>query len=118
MDPESLLPLNPNDYLILFTLVAGERHGYGIVKEVEKESRGRIRIDPANLYRSMKRLTRDGLVKDADCRPAAEAQGERRRYYAITDFGRRVVTLEASRLAELVEAGRDRKLIPESVTDR
>jgi len=117
MDPEGLLPLNPNDYLILFTLVAGERHGYGIVKEVESESRGRIRIDPANLYRSMKRLMRDGLVKDADRRPTMEADGERRRYYAITDFGRRVVTLEATRLAELVEAGRARNLIPESGRD-
>lgn len=118
MDPESLIPLNPKDYLILFALVSGERHGYGIVKEVNRESRGRIRIDPANLYRSMKRLIRDALVEDADRRPAAEAEGERRRYYAITDFGHRVVTLETARLAELVEAGRALRLIPERGRER
>ncbi len=111
MDPEALLPLNPRDYLILFSLVTGERHGYGIVKEVERESRGKVQLDPANLYRSVKRLIRDGLVVEADRRPAAEAENERRRYYAITDFGHRVVTLEAARLAELADAARARNLI-------
>ena len=111
MDPEALLPLNPRDYLILFSLVTGERHGYGIVKEVERESRGKVQLDPANLYRSVKRLIRDGLVVEADRRPAAEVDNERRRYYAITDFGHRVVTLEAARLAELADAARARNLI-------
>ncbi len=111
MDPEALLPLNPRDYLILFSLVTGERHGYGIVKEVERDSGGKIQLDPANLYRSVKRLIRDGLVVEADRRPAAEAEDERRRYYAITDFGHRVVTLEAARLAELADAARARNLI-------
>ena len=111
MDPEALLPLNPRDYLILFSLVTGERHGYGIVKEVERESGGKVRLDPANLYRSIKRLIRDGLVLEADRRPAAEAENERRRYYAITDFGHRVVTVEAARLAELADAARARNLI-------
>ena len=111
MDPEALLPLNPRDYLILFSLVTGERHGYGIVKEVERESRGKVQLDPANLYRSVKRLIRDGLVVEADRRPAAEVDNERRRYYAITDFGHRVVTLEAARLAELADAARASNLI-------
>ena len=111
MNPEALLPLNPRDYLILFSLVTGERHGYGIVKEVERDSRGRVLLDPANLYRSIKRLIRDGLVLEADRQPAAEAENERRRYYAITDFGHRVVTLEAARLAELADAARARNLI-------
>ncbi len=108
MDPEALLPLNPRDYLILFSLVTGERHGYGIVKEVERDSGGKVQLDPANLYRSVKRLIRDGLVVEADRRPAAEIDNERRRYYAITDFGHRVVTLEAARLAELTDAARAR----------
>ena len=111
MNPEALLPLNPRDYLILFSLVTGERHGYGIVKEVERDSGGKVQLDPANLYRSIKRLIRDGLVLEADRRPAAEAENERRRYYAITDFGHRVVTLEAARLAELADAARARNLI-------
>ena len=111
MDPEALLPLQPRDYLILFALVSGERHGYGIVKEVEKESRGRVELDPGNLYRSIKRLIRDGLVVAAERRPVTDAENEKRRYYGITDFGHRVVTLEAARLAELADAARARNLI-------
>ena len=112
MDAEALLPLHPKDYLILFSLSSGERHGYGIVKEVEAESRGDVRLDPANLYRSIRRLIRDGLVAEADRRPARGSGNERRRYYAITDFGREVVVAEASRLARLADAARARKLIP------
>ena len=111
MDPESYLPVNPRDYLILFALTSGRRHGYGIVKEVERDSGGTVRLDPANLYRSIKRLIRDGLVADEE--PSEDDQGDadRRRYYAITEMGRRVVTLEAARLAGLADAARARRLI-------
>ena len=114
MDPQSLIPLNPRDYLILFTLVSEDRHGYGIVKRVEADSGGQVSLDPANLYRAIKRLIRTGLVEEADERPAPESGGQRRRYYAITDFGREVVALEAARLARLADAARVEKLIPES----
>ena len=112
MDPSALIPLNPRDYLILFSLVGGERHGYGIVKQVEADSGGQVRIDPANLYRAIKRLIRTGLVVETDSRPAPEADNQRRRYYAITDFGREVVALEAARLAALTDAARSENLIP------
>jgi len=112
MDPRSHLPLNPRDYLILFTLLSGERHGYGIVKEVERESRGEVALDPANLYRSLRRLIRDGLVREAGRRSAAHAPGERRRFYDITEAGRQVVTLEAARLARLAESARSKGLLP------
>lgn len=112
MEPRAHLPLQPRDYLILFTLVAGERHGYGIVKDVEQESGGEVLLDPANLYRALKRLIRDGLVRESDRRPAPEAEGERRRYYDITALGREVVTLEAHRLVRLAEAARSKGLAP------
>jgi DNA-binding PadR family transcriptional regulator len=113
MEPESLIPLNPRDFLILFSLAAaGEQHGYGIVKAVERQSDGAVRLDPANLYRSIKRLTRDGLVVEAGRRAAPDTDNERRRFYAITDFGRQVVALEASRLARLADAARAGRLIP------
>ena len=111
MDPESYLPINPRDYLILFALTSGQRHGYGIVKEVERDSGGTVRLDPANLYRSIKRLIRDGLVSDESHPRDAGGDNERRRYYAITEIGRRVVKLEAARLAELADAARARNLI-------
>ena len=114
MDAESLIPLNPREYLILFALAAGERHGYGIVKDVERQSSGRVRIDPANLYRAIKRMIATGLVEEAETRPTAEAGDLRRRYYRITPLGREVVKLEATRLAELTAAARSRRLIPEA----
>lgn len=112
MNPESMIPLTPKDYLILFVLESGERHGYGIVKQVEKESGGQVRLDPANLYRSIRRLVRDRLVREADRRPTGDSSDERRRYYAVTDLGRQVLRLEASRLARLADAARARRLIP------
>jgi DNA-binding PadR family transcriptional regulator len=112
MNPESMIPLSPRDYLILFVLESGERHGYGIVKQVEAESSGQVRLDPANLYRSVRRLIRDGLVRESERREPDEASDERRRYYAVTDFGRQVVRLEAARLARLADAARARHLIP------
>jgi DNA-binding PadR family transcriptional regulator len=108
-----MIPLKPRDYLILFVLESGERHGYGIVKQVEAESGGQVRLDPANLYRSVRRLIRDGLVEESDRRANDESGDERRRYYAVTDFGRQVVRLEAARLARLADAARARALIPE-----
>lgn len=111
-DAESLIPVNPRDYLILFSLVRAERHGYGIVKDVESGSRGGVRLDPANLYRSLKRMMASGLVEETDG-PAQDAAGDRRKYYRLTSLGRRVVELEAARLAALTRAARALDLIAE-----
>ncbi len=111
---QSMLPLSPRDFLILFALVDGERHGYGLVKDVERHSDGTVRIDPANLYRSLKRLMRQGLVEESGRRPAPELDDERRRYYEITDLGGRVLTAEAVRLERLAQAAKAKKLIPQS----
>ena len=105
------LPLNPRDYLILFALADGERHGYGIVKDVESESAGTVRMDPSNLYRTLRRFIHQGLVTESEPRGSGESD-ERRRYYALTLLGRRVVEAEAARLATLAEAARARRLIP------
>ena len=110
-DIQSFLPLQPRDYLLLFALTERPRHGYGLIKDVEDDTAGEVTIDPANLYRSIKRLTKDGLVVQADP-PAGEAsEDERRRYYGITPLGRRVVTAEAARLANLTMLARERNLI-------
>ena len=114
MDAESLIPLNPREYLVLFALATDDRHGYGIVKDVERQSSGRVRIDPANLYRAIKRMIATGLVEEAEARPTDEVGEQRRRYYKITPLGREVVRLEATRLAELTAAARSRRLIPEA----
>ncbi len=112
MDPEGLIPLNPRDYLILFSLVADERHGYGIVKQVEADSHGQVSIDPANLYRAIQRMVDVGLVEDAE--PPADGGGERRRYYQITELGRRVVSADAERMRSLARAAEAEQLIDKS----
>ena len=114
---DRLLPMHPRDYLILFALVDGALHGYGVVKAVETESAGRVRMDPANLYRSLRRLERDGLVEEVEP-PADDASGgaERRRYYALSAFGKRAVAAEAGRLAGLTRAAAAKDLIrPEPI---
>ena len=118
MDPAAQIPLNPRDYLILFSLISEERHGYGIVKRVEHDSLGQVSLDPANLYRAIKRLIRDGLVAESDERPTEESGGQKRRYYSITEFGREVIALEAARLAALADAARAEHLIPGSESRR
>ncbi len=109
-DGYDFLPMNPRDYLVLFSLLNGDRHGYGIVKEIEASSGGTVRMDPSNLHRSLKRLIRDGLVEDARLDEEAGSQS-RRRYYRITAFGVRVVRAEATRLAELTRLAEQRAVI-------
>ena len=108
---EQHLPLKPTVYLILFSLVSGPCHGYGIKKQVEQLSRGKVKLDPGTLYRWMARLLDDGWLEDCDSRPQADQDDERRRYYQLTALGRRIVELESNRLAYLVEAARNYGLV-------
>ena len=109
--PADLLPLKPLHFLMLLTLVDGERHAYAIKKDLA--SRGAHRdVGPGTLYRSIAQLIDAGLIEESDRRPSAELDDERRRYYRVTPFGRRVVVAEAQRLDGLVSAARARRLIP------
>jgi DNA-binding PadR family transcriptional regulator len=109
--PDDLLPLKPLHFLMLLTLVEGERHAYAIKKDLA--ARGTHRdVGPGTLYRSIAQLIDAGLIEESDRRPAAELDDDRRRYYRVTAFGRRVVVAEAQRLDSLVAAARARKLIP------
>ena len=111
--PSDFLPMNPRDYLVLFSLTAGERHGYGIVKEVEDQSAAAVRMDPSNLYRSLKRLMKLGLVAESELRQDQDS-AERRRFYSLTALGNDVVEAEARRLAQLTDTAKARNLISRS----
>lgn len=111
-DVSAALPMHPRDFLILLALVDGALHGYGLVKAIETESEGEVLMDPANLYRSLRRLERDGLVAEA-AGPADGGEGDdRRRYYGLTDFGRAVAVAEAARVRRLVRVARTKDLLP------
>lgn len=111
-DPADYLPLKARDYEILFVLARGEMHGYGLVKEIEDRTGGVVSLEPASLYRRLRRLRADGLVKPAEERPTPEADDERRRYYRITELGREVLRAEAMRMRSLVREAETEELLP------
>jgi DNA-binding PadR family transcriptional regulator len=88
----------------MLSLAGGEQHGYGIMQEVLERSGGKVRLWPATLYGSIKRLMEAGLIQESDERPAPELDDARRRYYRLTAPGRRVLDAECDRLQELVSA--------------
>ena len=99
---EDLLPLTPAVFHILLALADGERHGYGIMQEVVQRTDGAMRMGPGTLYGSIKRMQADGLIEASDERPDPSMDDERRRYYRLTDFGRRVLQAEARRFEQVV----------------
>jgi DNA-binding PadR family transcriptional regulator len=110
-NPEAWLPLTPAMFHILLALADKERHGYEIMREVEERSEGEMRIGPGTLYGSIKRMLNDALIEELDERPDPEFDDERRRYYRLTDFGRRLAAAEARRLEKLVKSARSKKLL-------
>lgn len=110
-DPEELLPLTPAVFHILLALADGERHGYGVIKEVDARTDGRVRLGPGTLYGSIKRMLAEGLIEESGERPDPELDDERRRYYRLTKFGRRVAVAEAERLSRLVASARAKRLL-------
>ena len=117
-DVAALLPLKPQDYHILFVLLDVERHGYGMVKEIERLTSGKVRLEAGNLYRSVRRMIQQGLIVESDRRPAPESDDERRRYYRITDLGRQVVVAETDRMRELVAAAEAQLALPDGKVTR
>jgi DNA-binding PadR family transcriptional regulator len=109
--PEGLLPLTPAVFHILLALADGERHGYAIMTEVSQTTGGQIRMGPGTLYGTIKRLLVQGMIVECAERPDPALDDERRRYYRLTDWGRRVAQAEAQRYAATASAARRRKLI-------
>jgi len=100
MDIQSHLPLAPRDLLVLAVLAEGPLHGYGVIKAVEARSRSGVLLDPANLYRVLRRMSELGWI-----RPAARGDS-RRRTYEVTPDGRSVLAAELTRLESLLAHAR------------
>jgi DNA-binding PadR family transcriptional regulator len=98
---ERPISLKAEDFHILLALEDGERHGYAILKEIERATAGALRLAPSPFYRKLKRMEARGWIVEAEERPAPELDDERRRYYALTPLGRGVVAAEARRLVAL-----------------
>jgi len=108
-DIDRLLPLKPVTFQILLSLADTERHGYGITQDIAARTSARMDLEPGNLYRSLKTMLDDGVIEESDRRPAADLDDERRRYYRITAFGRKVAAAEIARLEELLAEAKSRK---------
>ena len=111
-DPQSQLPLSPAVLHILLAVAdeAQGKHGYAIAREIEEVSEGHVRMGAGTLYGSIQRMLDASLIEERRSRTTDE--GERRRYYKITAFGRRVLSLELRRLSEVVAIARRKRLLP------
>ena len=101
-NPEKFLPLKPHWFHVLLSLGDQERHGYGIMQEVLDRTACKVRLWPATLYGTLKRLMESGLIEESGELPAPELDDARRRYYRLTHLGRRVLAAESKRLEDLV----------------
>jgi DNA-binding PadR family transcriptional regulator len=101
-------PLTPAVFHILLALAAGERHGYGIMKQVDADSGGQVTMGPGTLYGSLKRMIDAGLIRESTPRIDASLDDERRIYYELTATGQSALNAELDRYrkAVCVAAGR------------
>src|SRR5688500_10849512 len=96
---------------ILLALAAKDRHGYEIMREADERGEGRVRLGPGTLHGSSKRMLDDGLSEELEERPDPDLDDERRRYYRLSNLGRRIAVAEAERLEKLVKSARAKKLL-------
>ena len=107
-------PLTPAVFHILLALSSGERHGYGIMKQVEADSQGKVSMGPGTLYGSLIRMIDAGLVVERDKRVDPEMDDERRIYYQITGRGAQALEAELDRYKRIVTIAQQRKLFPKT----
>jgi DNA-binding PadR family transcriptional regulator len=106
---DTFLPLTPLSLAVLLALSDEDRHGYAILKEIERESEGRIRPGTGTLYAALQRMVDEELLKESG--GAEPGEDARRRYYGITSLGREVARAEVRRLARLVELAGEKRLV-------
>ena len=108
------LPLRRVEFHVLLSLAGGERHGYGILQDIEARDKASV-PDVGTMYRALARMAETGLIEAAERRPAGDAGDERRNYYRITRAGLRAARAEARRLEALTHAARSGGLLPREV---
>ena len=109
-------PLTPAVFHILLALSSSERHGYGIMKQVEQDTQGKVSMGNGTLYGSLKRMLDAGLVEESERRVDPEMDDERRIYYQITGIGAKALAAELERYKRIVTLAQERKLYPKTVS--
>ena len=110
-------PLTPAVLHILLALSTEERHGYGIMKQVERESHGKVKMGPGTLYGSIGRMIEAGLIRESDKRVDPAMDDERRIYYTVTGLGRQALSAELDRYREVVAVATDKRISPNAFAD-
>jgi DNA-binding PadR family transcriptional regulator len=110
--PGSLLPLPTAVFHILIALADRDRHGYSIMQDTAARTGGAVQLSAGTLYSSIRRMLEQGLIEELSKSPDPSSTDERRRYYRLTRFGRRVATAEVARLNALVQQARATGLVP------
>ena len=104
MKPEAFLPLSKATLYILLALAAEDRHGYGIMQEVARQSGRQYKLGPGTLYDNLQKLVNQGLITETPARSVHD--DPRRRYYRLTGPGRRVLAAEVARMEAVVHEAR------------
>ena len=108
----SFMPLSPAALHILLALSSEDRHGYGIMREIARQSEGRYKLGPGTLYDNLQKLLDQGIVEERS--PRCSGDDPRRRYYSLSRFGRGLLAAEIARLEGVVrEARQHLKIRPE-----
>jgi DNA-binding PadR family transcriptional regulator len=115
-DVDRLLPLKPKVLHILLALADGPRHGYSIMQEVAAQTDGHVRLWPAGLYGTLRDLEERDLIAESNKR--ASDDDERRRYFALTPLGKRVLSAEIQRLEAIVDHARASRALQPSAALR
>lgn len=110
---DHLLPLKPKVLQILLVLADGPRHGYAIMQEVAARTDGQVRVWPTAMYAMLRDLQEQDWIAETDRRPSDD--DERRRYFALTPLGKRVLTAEVQRLEEIVGHARSSRALRKAV---
>mgnify|MGYP002068011221 CR=1 FL=1 len=108
------LPLTPAVLHILLALSTRERHGYGIMKQVEVDSEGKVNMGPGTLYGSIGRMIEAGLMRGSDKKVDPEMDDERRVYYKITGLGQKALAAELERYRQVVTVAKQKRLSPDT----
>lgn len=112
MNASEKFALTPAMFQMLLALGDGEKHGYAILKDVEQQTNGEVRLNTGTMYAIIKRLLSEGIIEECHSRPAVEHDDQRRRYYRLTARGRELTIAEAERMEKLIATAREKRLLP------
>jgi DNA-binding PadR family transcriptional regulator len=105
------IPLTPAVLYILLALSVRDRHGYGVMKQVEADSQGKVNMGPGTLYGSLSRMIKSGLVRESDKREGPSMDDQRRIYYTITRSGLKALEAELQRYQKVVAIAKQNPLL-------